>query len=65
MEQKISEIKSMMQAADISGLSAFINTYGTDARPGVKALVEKARKKLDAFEKELVRTEKMKEYEKK
>ncbi len=65
MEQKISEIKSMMQAADISGLSAFINTYGTDARPGIKALVEKARKKLDAFEKELARTEKMKEYEKK
>lgn len=65
MEQKISEIKSMMQAADISGLSAFINTYGTDVRPGVKALVEKARKKLDAFEKELARTEKMKEFEKK
>lgn len=65
MEQKISEIKSMMQAADISGLSAFINTYGTDARPGVKALVEKARKKLNAFEKELARTEKMKEFEKK
>lgn len=65
MEQKISEIKSILQAADICGLSAFINTYETDTRPGVKKLVESARKKLSAYEKELARTEKMKEYEKK
>ena len=65
MEQKISEIKNILQTADICGLSAFINTYETDTRPGVKRLVENARKKLSAYEKELARTEKMKEYEKK
>lgn len=65
MEQKISEIKNILQAADICGLSAFINTYEADIRPGVKGLVEKARKKLAAYEKEVARTEKMKEYERK
>ena len=65
MEQKISEIKNILQAADICGLSAFINTYEADIRPGVKGLVEKARKNLAAYEKEVARTEKMKEYERK
>lgn len=65
MEQKISEIKAILQAADINELPAFINTYEKDARAGVVSLVEKAQKKIKAYEKELERTEKMKEFEKK
>lgn len=65
MEQKISEIKAILQAADVNELPAFINTYGKDARAGVASLVEKVQKKITAYEKELERTEKMKEFEKK
>lgn len=64
MEQKISEIKSILQAASDTELPAFINAYEKDVRPGVNALVEKALKRQAAYEKELSRTEKMKEYEK-
>lgn len=65
MELKTGEIKQILQAAGISALPDFINTYETDHRSGVRSLVEKAKKKLDEYEKELARTEKMKEYEKK
>lgn len=65
MEQKIGEIKNRLQAAGIDELPAFIDIYGKDARQGVAVLVEKAKKKLKSHEKELQRTEKMKEYEKK
>ncbi len=65
MEQKISEIREILQAADLSELPAFISTYEKDLRTGVTALVSKARKKIQEYEKELARTEKMKEYEKK
>lgn len=65
MEQRISEIKAILQAADFCELPAFITTYEKDTRAGVAGLVEKARKKIQAYEKELERTEKMKEFEKK
>lgn len=65
MELKIGEIKQQLQAAGISALPDFINTYETDGRSGVRSLVEKAEKRLDEYEKELARTEKMKEYENK
>lgn len=63
MEQKISEIKKILQAAEINELPAFVITYGQDARSGVKELVRKAEKRIDDYEKELKRTEKMKEFE--
>lgn len=65
MEQKINEIKNILQAAGVNELSAFISTYESDKRPGVTVLVGKAKKRLDAYKKELARTEKMKEYERK
>ena len=64
MSQSIGEIKALLQAADLQGLPAFINTYKEDERAGVASLVEKAKKQLDAYEKELARTEKMKSFEK-
>ncbi len=63
MEQKISEIREILQAASISELPAFISTYGEDKRPGVKALVVKAENKIKAYWRELERTEKMSVYE--
>lgn len=65
MEQKISEIKSILQAASLSELPAFINKYEKDTRNGVVNLVSKAQKQMAAYEKELARTEKMKEFENK
>ena len=64
MSQSIGEIKALLQAADLKGLPAFINTYKEDERAGVVSLVEKAKKQLNAYEKELARTEKMKSFEK-
>ena len=63
MEQKINEIKTVLQAAGDTELPAFISTYEKDTRPGVKALVQKAIKRRGAYEKELSRTETMKKYE--
>lgn len=65
MERKIGEIKEEMQAADITELPVFIHTYEKDGRTGVQALIEKARRKLAAYEKELARTRAMSVYEKK
>lgn len=64
MSQSIGEIKALLQAADLKGLPAFINTYKEDERAGVASLVEKAKKQLNAYEKELARMEKMKSFEK-
>lgn len=65
MEQKISEIKNIFQAAGIEELPAFLENYEKDQRSGVQALVKKAQKTLLDHEREIARTEKMKEYEKK
>ena len=65
MEQKTGEIKEILQAASLNEQPAFISTYEKDTRSGVVALVNKAKKRLEDYEKELLRTEKLKEYEKK
>ena len=65
MEKKISEIKEIYQAAEVSMLPDFISIYKEDKRPGVAALVKKAQKRIAAMEKELARTEALKAYERK
>ena len=65
MEQKIGEIKNILQAAALGELPAFISTYEKDERSGVVSLVNKAKKQLADYEKEAARTEKMKLYERK
>lgn len=65
MEQKIGEIKNIFQAADLTELPAFINTYESDERAGVVTLVKKAKKQLSDYENECRRIEKMKEFENK
>lgn len=64
VEKKIGEIKNELKAACESELPVFVKMYEGDARSGVQQLVAKARKSIDAYEKEKQRTEHMKKYEK-
>ena len=64
MAQSIQEIKDLLQAACIHELPAFIEKYGEDHRAGVQKLAACAQKKIEAYEKELLRTEQLKRYEK-
>ena len=63
--KSIGEIKSLLQAASIEELPLFVKEYETDERSGVQKLVETARKRMLALEKEKVRIEKLREYEEK
>lgn len=63
MEQKISAIKAVFQAASIDMLPEIISEYEKDERSGVQALIVSARKKLAALAKEKERMEGMKQYE--
>ena len=65
MEQKIGEIREILQAASVDELPAFIAAHEKDERAGVQALINKAKKRRLDYEKELLRTEKMKEYDRK
>ncbi len=63
--EKIAEIKAVLEAADVAELPLIMERYTADEREGVKKLLIKAQKKLDAYAKELTRTENMKIYERK
>ena len=65
MEQSISEIKKLFQAAQIQQLPELILSYEQDERYGVKALVSGAEKKLKALQTEKERIWKLQEYERK
>ncbi len=64
MAQSIQQIKEQLQAASIGELPAFIQMYKTDERGGVRKLTETAAKRIQAYEKEVKRTEQLKQYEK-
>lgn len=61
----INDIKLEFKNANIDELATIIEKYKTDERAGVVKLIESAKKKLDAFEKEKERTYNMQEYERK
>ncbi len=63
MEQKISGIKMIFQAAGTDKLPELIEAYSADTRSGVQALVKSAQKRLENLEKEKARIEGMKEFE--
>ena len=65
MEKKIGEIKEELMAATLKELPLFVKTYEQDERSGVVKLVASAKKKIEAYEKEIQRTELMKTYERK
>ena len=57
------EIKEQLQAASEDELPEFVNIYESDERAGVKKLVETARRRISALEKERQRIEKLRFYE--
>ena len=63
--EKIAEIKNALDTTDLAELPFVMETYASDEREGVKKLLAKAQKKIDAYAKDLERTENMKMYEKK
>lgn len=63
MEKKISEIKTLFQAAALDELPELIEAYQSDARSGVQSLVAAAKKKQKAVADEKKRLEGMKRYE--
>ncbi len=65
MAESIGSIKEKFQAATMQELPALFLQYEQDDRAGVRAVVEKGRKKLSAYEKEIARCEALKKYERK
>lgn len=65
MAESIREIKEKLQAADYERLPDLFQAYEQDERSGVRMEVEKAKKRLAAYEKELVRIDGLKIYERK
>ncbi len=65
IKKELINILQESTAAEVEALPVFVETYKTDARSGVQALVTKAKKAIDALEKEQQRIENMKVYEKK
>ena len=65
MEKKITDIKKIISGTELEKLEACIDTYKEDTRDGVQKEIEKARRKLQKWEEEKERIEKLKYYEKK
>lgn len=62
-KKKISEIKAQLQAADTGSLLTLMQAYASDERAGVRAAIEQAKKRLEAYEKEMARLDGMLSYE--
>ncbi len=63
VQKKIGQIKEEYQQLKIEGMDLFIEAYQADGRAGVQRIIEQARKKKAQYEKELLRTESLKRYE--
>ena len=62
---KIEEIREILKNTEESCLRERLQDFSSDERDGVKKLVLQYGKKADRYEKELIRLEKMRAYEKK
>lgn len=65
MSESIAEIKERFSAASVETLNELIESYRDDNRAGVLKLIDSANKRITAYNNEIIRTEKLKEYEKK
>lgn len=63
MAEDIKAIRQKLQAATMEELPVLLCAYETDSRAGVQKELERARKRILDYEKELARTEKLKSYE--
>lgn len=64
-KKKIAEIKELFEYADIGELPGLLEAFSDDERSGVVKLLERGRKRIDSYEKELERLERMLIYERK
>ena len=62
-QKPISKIREEFEAASMEKLPSLYREYQEDTRAGVRSLIDRYRKKEEALEKEKVRTEQMKVYE--
>ena len=62
--EKIGDIKEQLKNTADTQLGEFIEIYESDDRSGVVKIVDSAKKRLEKYEKELIRTENLKKYEK-
>ena len=62
-ELAVGAIKEQLAVTDERKLEEFIEEYSTDKRGGVQKLVETARKRLEKYNQELARMDKLWEYE--
>ena len=53
-----------IDATPTEALEAFVEKYASDSRTGVQKLVDTAKKRMDKLQKEMIRTENLKKYEK-
>lgn len=63
MAESIQEIKQKLQAATYNELPELLQRYEQDERSGVRQALEKANKRIQAYHKEVERTEQLKQYE--
>lgn len=63
--RKIGEIKEELKATADTELSEFIRRYAADERAGVRTMLAQAQKRLEKYEKEILRIEALKVYERK
>ncbi len=63
MGENIKEIKEKIQAAAIEELPVLFMQYEADGRTGVRAAIEKGRKRILAYEKEVARSDALHRYE--
>ncbi len=63
MGENIKEIKEKIQAAAIEELPVLFMQYEADGRAGVRAAIEKGRKRILAYEKEVARIDALYRYE--
>ena len=61
--EKIGDIKEQLEKHHRFTACTVYEAYGSDERGGVIKLVDSAKKRLDKYEKELIRTEGLKKYE--
>lgn len=63
MAETIAKIKEKFETSEMKQWSQLQQMYGSDDRQGVKKLLEKYKKQQQKYEQEILRTEKMKEFE--
>lgn len=63
MAETIAKIKEKFETTEMKQWSQLQQMYGSDDRQGVKKLLEKYKKQQQKYEQEILRTEKMKEFE--